>query len=71
MLVKVVPFYKTQIIKCMVSNKVNLSITLNLELDCDLGISASSMMERLDNVISDALTNAGDGRIMITRVESE
>lgn len=55
----------------MVSNKVNLSITLNLELDCDLGISASSMMERLDNVISDALTNAGDGKIMITRVESE
>lgn len=68
---KVIPFYKTQIIKYMVSNKINLSITLNLELDCDISITAPSMMERLDNVISDALTNAGDGRIMITRVESE
>lgn len=52
-------------------NIVNLSITLNLELDCDMSIPAPAMMERLDNVISDALTYAGDGHIMITRVESE
>ena len=55
----------------MATNKVNLSITLNLELDCDMDVPAPAMMERLDNVIADALTYAGDGKIMITRVESE
>ena len=53
-------------------NIVKLSLTLNLEVEVvDLSVTAHAMMERLDNVVADALTGAGDDIVTIKRVESE
>ena len=56
----------------MNTNKFKVQVTLNLELDLtDSGITAHAVMERLDNIIADELTDKGDDIITIKRVESE
>ena len=51
---------------------MKIEVTLHLEVDVsDNALSTGSVMERVDNVISDNLTDKGDDIVTITKVWSE
>ena len=50
--------------------KVELNLILDVEV-ADNSITTSSMLERVDNLISDSLNGVGDDVVTINSVETE